>query len=397
MLCLLRREVAQNLDRYRKSGHIFTAAQIAEHVDHQNVAGNGMPRNLRIAGDVAEIRVEGVLTPKPDLWSYYFGGGNTTYEQIQQAFSLCQSDPAIKRVSLYVDSPGGYVAGLFDALGAIQAFSKPIAVRAAYACSAAYAIAAVAGKIEATNPAVEVGSVGVATTYFIDETEVDITNTESPDKRPDPATPEGQAVIRRELDALFELFVDAIAGGRGVPAKSVIADFGRGAVLIAGEAKKRGMIDRIAKPVLRAVTADPDIETSAPTPGEKGSTTMDLETLKKDHPAVYAAAFGEGEAKGTTSERKRVLAHLKLGKSSGAIAIAEAAIASGASTMDEDVFASYQSASMNRADQSARQTDSETAARAIGAAASDPAAPEKDLGDLMVEKLEARRGIKKSA
>jgi ClpP class serine protease len=393
MLCLLRREVALELVRARQANHQFSATQITD-FGNLYAAANGMPRNLQVIGDLAEIRVEGVLTPKPDLWAYYFGGGNTTYEQIQQAFALAQGDPAIKRISVLVNSPGGYVAGLFDTLGAIQAVTKPVAVRAAYACSAAYAIAAVAGKIEATNPAVELGSVGVATTYFVDETEIDITNTESPDKRPDPTTPEGQAVIRKELDALYDLFVDAIAAGRGTTAKAVIADFGRGAVLLAGEAKRRGMIDRIAKPALRAVNADPELTDNAPEPGGKADVQMDIETLKKDHPALYEAAC----AVGRDAERKRVLAHLKLGKNSGAMEVAENAIASGASTMDEDVHASYMSAAMNRADQTARQTDSNTAGKAVGGAATETAAPAKDLGDQIVDRLEAARGTtKKSA
>jgi hypothetical protein len=60
--------------------------------------------------------------------------------------------------------------------------------------------------------------------------------------------------------------------------------------------------------------------------------------------------------------------------------------------MDEDVHASYLSASMNRADQTARQTDSDTAGKAVGATASNPETPAPDLGDQVVALLEAKRG-----
>jgi len=393
---LLKEDLFKAMEAARRAGLTVTAAQCVEHAKNSEPSAEGIPRNLKVAGDVAEIRVEGVLTKKPDFWSWLFGGGNTTYEQIQQALAICAADTSIKRVRFYVDSPGGHVDGLFDTLAAIDAFPKPKSVTAAFACSAAYAIAAVAGKIEATNEAVEVGSIGVAVRYvsYSDVENIDITSTEAPDKRPDPKTEEGRAVIRKTLDDIHDLFVDAIAHGRGTTTDLVNANFGRGATLLAAEAKKRKMIDRIAKPALRAIEpstdpAEPDpIESSAVSGGRTETIPMTIEELKKAHPELCSALLSEGEQAGVTKERKRVNAHLKLGTSSGDMKLAHDSIASGVSAMDEEVFAAYQSAAMNRRDQGNRQADSNAAGAALGGAK--PAvetAGEKDLGDRVADAM----------
>lgn len=180
---LLNEETFRAMQRAEASGLAPTAQQRAE-FQAQIEARDGAPRNMRVAGSTAEIRVEGVLTKKPDLFAMWFGGGNTTYTDIQAALALAASDPGIKDVSLFVDSPGGNVDGLFETLDALEAFAKPIKVRAIQAQSAAYAIASVAGKIEAVNPAAMFGSIGTAVSLFVDEEVVTLTNTDSPDKRP---------------------------------------------------------------------------------------------------------------------------------------------------------------------------------------------------------------------
>jgi capsid assembly protease len=203
-------------------------------------------RPMRSAGSVAHIDVRGILTPQPDLLAMLFGGGNTTYPSIRDALSAAAADPTVERVVMNVDSPGGTVDGLFETLAAVEAFQKPITVRASRATSAAYAIAAAAGPIEATTSASSFGSIGVATALFTDGRVVDITNRESPDKRPDVRTPEGRGVVQDHLDDIYTLFVEAIARGRNVSTDRVAVDFGRGRVLLSRDALRLGMVDSIA-------------------------------------------------------------------------------------------------------------------------------------------------------
>ena len=80
---------------------------------------------------------------------------------------------------------------------------------------------------------------------------------------------------------------------------------------------------------------------------------MTLEQLKTEHPDLYNQIFQAGAEK----ERKRVMAHIKLGKVSGLTDKMHGFIESGASTLDEDVAAEYQAASMNRTDVQNREGD----------------------------------------
>ena len=119
---------------------------------------------------------------------------------------------------------------------------------------------------------------------------------------------------------------------------------------------------------------------------------MNKEEIRAQFPGVYEAIANEGRAaasaEGEAKERKRVLAHLKLGKTSGALDIAEKAIASGVSPQDDEVFAEYQSAAMNRRDSDVRQSDSDTAGAAVAGAVTTTADGGKDFGDAVAAAFE---------
>jgi ClpP class serine protease len=418
---------------------------------HYEVGSNGEPRIFKRAGDVAEIMVEGVLTPKPDFYAYYYGGGNTTYPEIIQSLALAGADPSIKRLVLNISSPGGYVGGLFDALAALEMFAKPKETFASMADSAAYAIAALGGKITATNVAAEFGSVGVCATYvqYDFEKVYEITSTNAPNKRPDPSTPEGQAVIRKQLDAIEEIFVDCIARGRGTTKDLVIADFGRGEVLLANEAKRLKMIDKIAKAPQRslpaenggydsAARAEPAAAASVavpapaapeaavqqtpaaaappapaqPAPQQDASAVrggadaakvrkpMNEQELQAQHPEVYSAVLNKGKVEGEkgkaeavsaaiATERDRVEGHLIMGEASGEMKIALESVRSGA-TMTVALQAKYMAAGMNRRDTDARAADDVAAAGALGAAAGTKEPGGKSMKDQIADEIEAQ-------
>lgn len=347
------------------SGATPTAQQQVEYMAAYGYDGTSAPRILQTVGDVATITVSGVMTKGPSLFAMLFGGGNVTYAEIIAAIEAADADPRVKTIEMTIDSPGGQVDGLFEAIAAMQARKKPLNVTARNTlASAAYALAAQADKIVAVNRAVRVGSIGIVTEYAVDPTVVSITSTDAPDKRPDPTTEAGVAVIRGELDAMHELFAEAIATGRGATVEKINAEYGRGGTLLTDEAIKRGMIDGVQGQPLRIVK--PSTKSATASGGNTPETDMDLATLKAQHPAVFAAAMQEG----VTAERERVSAHLILGEASGAMDTATAAIKDG-TAMTATLQATYMAAGMNRRDQDNRQGDSEAAAAAAAAAASD--------------------------
>jgi len=366
------------------------------------------PRNLLVAGDTAEVAISGVLTKSPSFILWLLGYEQTSYQDIRSAVAMAANDPSVKRMVLKINSPGGTIAGLFDTLGDLEAFGKPKSVVVSdMAASAAYAIAAAGGKIEATNPAAQFGSIGVVTSFAIDEKRIEITSTEAPNKRPDVTTPEGQAVVRAELDDLHALFADSIATNRDTTVSNVNQTFGRGGVFVAAEAKRRGMIDTVRKPQLRAVTraraetdSAPEAEadgagTAAPVAAETetqttaagGSTrkghVMTKEELKLQHPDICAEIASDAEAK----ERDRVVGHLNKGEAAGALDIALKAIRSGAKASDT-LDSEYWSAMAKKQAGAARQADDALAGAALDGVT--PKASTSDLGDEIVALMESR-------
>lgn len=222
---------------------------------------------LNVADGVAHIEVLGVLTQRTSWLAELFGGGNTTYAAIVEALAQANSDPAVRRIVLDVSSPGGEVAGLFACLDALAASPKPTeAVADGMACSAAFAIGAACGRFVARDRSTILGSVGVAQSFYVSDAVVDVTSTHAPNKRPDVRTDKGKAAVREELDQFHQLFVEAIAKGRGTTTKTVNSDYGRGGVVLAREAAKRGMIDAVEGESSGVATAKRAATAAAPVP-----------------------------------------------------------------------------------------------------------------------------------
>lgn len=317
-----------------------------------------------VEGGVAHIGINGPLMARANPVMRFFGMAHTGYNEVLEALAVAESDPHVQSVQLNVNSPGGQAAGLFPVVDAIKALSKPVSAVADYAASAAYAIAAATGRIEARGPASSFGSIGVAAEFSVDEKTITITSTEAPDKRPDVTTEEGRAVIRSQLDDVHELFVSNIADSRGTTSSAVNEKFGRGRTYLAKEARSRGMIDDIRT----ANSGGSGSDSQSANAEEKGK-TMDLKTLKADHPEVFSAACSEA----VTQERDRVGAHLTMGESSGANKIALAAVRDG-SEMTATLQAEYMSAGLKKRDITDRSDDDTSADDALKAKAAAEAA-----------------------
>lgn len=364
MYWLIAHAVRQQIEAAYRTGALPTAEQQAQYEARYGSDYGDPSRVLTVAGDVAEISVAGVITKSPSLLAMLFGGGNVTYPEIVSAFATADKDPEVKRIELLIDSPGGHLDGLFEAIAAMQSTSKPIrATIRNNAASAAYALAVQADEVVALNKTARVGSIGVVATFGVDENTVDVTSTKAPKKRPDPTTEEGQAVIREELDALHELFAEAIAGGRDVTVEKVNESFGQGATFVAEEALKRGMIDSIAGTGLRVVKSSSTTQTASKGGNNSETGPMDLKTLRAEHPEAYAAAVAEG----VNGERDRVTSHLVAAQSSGLMDDAISAIENG-TAMTSTLQTKHLMAAANRGDQARRETDDAALAAAANGA-----------------------------
>ncbi|MFZ5792102.1 MAG: S49 family peptidase [Pseudomonadota bacterium] len=151
------------------------AALLAFHADE---AWSGPRRDVAsyavVDGGIAIVPVLGPLVARNDWLSALFGA--ISYGDLVGAVAQAFADDAVRAVVLEVDSPGGEVAGLFDAVAALgvlkEGHGKPLhAIANEAALSAAYAIASAADRLIVTRTA-ETGSIGVVAVH-VDESGAD--------------------------------------------------------------------------------------------------------------------------------------------------------------------------------------------------------------------------------
>jgi len=266
------------------------------------VGGRADRALYRVADGVAHLEIRGTLMNDPSWIEELLGlAPSLTYDEIVEAIDRANADEAVGRIVLEIDSPGGYVDGVDYAATAIAASDKPVEARVGgMAASAAYWLASQADRIVATSRLSAFGSIGVALTAFKEPGVYQIASRAAPKKRPDPETPEGQAAIREELDAIHAIFAGDVARGRGVDLEKVNADFGQGGTMLAERALAAGMID-----ALEYATSSPAVGGSAESSAKdkiKGRGKMTLEQIKAEAPEIVAALHDEG----VQAERKRV-------------------------------------------------------------------------------------------
>lgn len=297
---------------------------------------------MTLSHGTATIHVKGALVKERDAMLDFFGVEQTAYSEIKAQVAESEERGA-KRGVMFIDSPGGEVNGLADAMDTLAASSFSWkAIAGDTLASAAYMLASQCkGGIYCTDETSTVGSIGVATSARIPDRVKHIANTESAKKRPDVATEEGLAAVREELDDIYGILVEKISAGRGIEVATLNKNYGQGAVMTARTALSKKIIDGIEKP------SKPAAKNAA-----RGN-SMTLEELKAQYPEAYKAATEEAK----TAERRRVQAHLTLADASGDMDSAKADILSG-SEIDATVQAKHISAGIKRAAVSARGEES---------------------------------------
>lgn len=122
--------------------------------------------SMYVSAGIAVLNVSGVLI-EHQHWSEYYGYVRS-YDTLSGDLIRAVNDATVQAIVLYIDSPGGDVAGCFELCAEIIAARdvKPVfAVIDSMACSAAYAIASSANTI-IMPPSGVVGSIGVVATHF---------------------------------------------------------------------------------------------------------------------------------------------------------------------------------------------------------------------------------------
>jgi signal peptide peptidase SppA len=227
----------------------------ADEIQAAIVAGAG--RSIgQIAGNVGIIPIQNCITYKYDFWTYILDG--TATEQIRPAFRQMLADPAISTIVFDVDSPGGEVADvpeLADEIFAARGKKKMIAVCNPLMCSAALWLASASDEI-VQMPSGHVGSVGCYTMHedmsaLLERIGIKITFIQHGEHKTEgnfyePLSEDAESDLQASVNFFGSWFEKALAKYRGKTVAEIRETFGQGLVFRAQEAKRVGMIDRIA-------------------------------------------------------------------------------------------------------------------------------------------------------
>ena len=242
-----------DLLRFRAEGGVLTAEEIQERIGLGAAAPRPTPpRN----GSVAVLPIFGVIRKRMNLLMEMSGGTST--ELFARDFRQLVADPSVGSIVLAIDSPGGSVEGvpeLADVIFSARGQKPVIAVADPLAASAAYWLATQADEV-VVAPSAMVGSIGVLTTHEdlsaaleMEGRKVTLISAGRFKAEGNPLGPLSDAdreAIQGRVDEFYGMFLRAVARGRGVTPAQVRGGFGEGRVVLAREAVRLGMADRVA-------------------------------------------------------------------------------------------------------------------------------------------------------
>lgn len=259
---------------------------------------------------IAVIKIDGSLMYRGED---AFWWGCDSYDSIQAAFDECLADDNVKGIVFDINSPGGEVNGcadlgnrIFEARG-----KKPYGIVArtgGMMCSAAYWIGSSCEKVFCADNGT-LGSIGVLCSFSkwsedLIKTQVVVSDL-SPDKFATPDTPEGLALIKKELNDLASVFIETVARNRETTYQDVLNNYGKGAVFIGADAVKAGLadgvisLDALCKQMAQGSLSigggvmATENKKSAPAASAEG---VDLEAIKAQAIADYKARVASFEA-----------------------------------------------------------------------------------------------------
>jgi signal peptide peptidase SppA len=208
-----------------------------------------------IPAHVGVLPITGILTYQRSFFTIF--GFGTSVRDLSDKFQTLVANPEISSVVLLIDSPGGEVSGIPELADLIFSArqTKPIlGLVATDAGSAAYWLASQSSTL-AIMPSGQVGSIGVYMLHIdasglnerigVRPTYIYAGEHKVEGNSDEPLSPDARAYAQRQVDAVYGDFVRAVARGRGVSQTTVREQYGGGRMVLATDAVRLKMVDRI--------------------------------------------------------------------------------------------------------------------------------------------------------
>lgn len=297
-------------------------ASVGEQPDFWQEDG-GWCRPYIVKDGVLQIPVKGVLL---NNFPYQLWDWATGYEYVWEAFRRGCGDfatGAIKGIALILDTPGGMVAGCFDAVDKMVAIKDQVGVpvrafahESAY--SAGYAIATVADSIAVSRTG-GVGSIGVVTSHLdmsaaLEKAGLKLTFIASDPSKvegnpSEPLAPAAYDRIKARIDELYGIFAAAVLRSRPVTEEALREDL-RAYCFTATQAVSNGLADSIGS--LEDATAQfvGELDDLSDNDGDEDMTTPVTTVEQAVHEQAVASARAEALAEGAAAAQTRISAIL---------------------------------------------------------------------------------------
>lgn len=246
--------------------------------------GRRVSQTTEIRNGVAVIHVNGVISRYANLFHAVCGGVST--EVLAKEFTFAMNESSVRAVILNIDSPGGEASGIHELSEMIYEArgKKPVhAYVGGMGCSAAYWIATACDRVTIDATA-RVGSIGTVVSFVKREDgegkkSYEFVSSQSPNKRLDPDSEQGQSAIQTQLDEMAEVFINRVARNMSVTADKVKSDFGQGGVMIGKTAVNAGMAHELGS-LEKLITS---LEKGRTTQTQKTHATHDLASQPSAH------------------------------------------------------------------------------------------------------------------
>lgn len=218
-------------------------------------AASGSPRT-KDGSTIAVLPLTGTISHRMGMLSEASGGIST--ERFTQWLRAAAADPSVKAIVIDCDSPGGTVDGvpeLADEIARTNKVKPVVGVANSMAASAAYWLLSQCSDLVVT-PSGSVGSVGVFAShedmsklyesYGVKVSLVSAGKFKTEGNPYEPLSDDARQALQSQVDDYYDQFTKAVARGRDTDQKTVKAGFGEGRMVMAQQAVKQNMADRVA-------------------------------------------------------------------------------------------------------------------------------------------------------